>query len=135
MGPGNKNDDPYNFAYVSDYNASDQKYRRRICDDSTTNEKKVRFDWPITGLKGRCASGGTLSEETPCAPTPASGVGEMTYSVRSTKTTAYKLSSWKAPSGALASSLTRYVALGTELVPVDLTFTSRQTGSEFSYTP
>lgn len=59
----------------------------------------------------------------------------MTYDVRSTKTTAYKLSSCKAPSGALASSLTRYVALGTELVPVDLTFTSRHTGSEFSYTP
>jgi hypothetical protein len=37
--------------------ASDQKYRRRICDDSTSKERKVRFDWPITGLKGRCPPG------------------------------------------------------------------------------
>jgi len=133
IGPGNKNDDPYDFAYVSDYNTNDQKYRRRICDDSTTAEKKVRFDWPITGLKGRCPSGGTLSEETPCAPTPDSGDGELTYDLRSTKTTAYKLSSCKAPSGALVSSLTGYVAIGIDLIPVDLMFTSRHTWSEFSY--
>jgi hypothetical protein len=77
---------------VSDYNTVDQKYRRRICDDSTTKEGKVRFDWPITGLTGWCRSGGTLSEDTPCAPQPDSGDGRLKYDLRNTKATAYRLS-------------------------------------------
>src|SRR6266404_4027627 len=35
IGPGTNNDNPYNFAYVSDFNRGDQNYRRRICDESS----------------------------------------------------------------------------------------------------
>lgn len=138
IGPGRKNDTPYNFAYVSDYNTTEQKYRRRICDDSSkkddSTKKEVRFDWPITALKGLCPSGGTLSEETPCAPQPDTGTGPLKYDLRELKTTtAYRLSSCKAPSGSLVSSLTGYVAVGAALLPVSLKFTSSYSGSEFSY--
>lgn len=134
IGPGSKNDNPYNFAYVSDYNTGDQNYRRRICDDSATKEGKVRFDWPITGLTGWCPSGRSLSEETPCAPQPDTGEGPLKYDLRNlNRTTAYKLSSCKAPSGSLVSSLSGYVRVGTTLLPANLTFTSSHSGSEFSY--
>lgn len=138
IGPGSKNDTPYNFAYVSDFNTTEQKYRRRICDDSSKKndsaEKRVRFDWPITGLNGFCPSGGTLSEETACAPQPDTGTGPLKYDLRELKTTtAYRLSSCKPPSGSLVSSLSGYVVVGAALRPVSLKFTSSHSGSEFSY--
>ena len=135
IGPGSKKDPPYNFAYVSDYESNTNNYRRQICDDSTTKEGKVRFDWKLTGLKGRCPSGGTLSEETPCTASPKTGNGPLKYDLREIDSTGYKekLSDCALPAGTLTSSLGGYVQVGDKLEPVSLKFTSAIDGSTFSY--
>src|SRR2546425_12077319 len=59
---GMQQDNDYHFTYVSDYERTDQTYRRRICNQG---QQKVWFDWELTALAGTAAAGGKIENELP----------------------------------------------------------------------
>jgi hypothetical protein len=134
LGPGSRDDGDYSFRYVSDYEQHAQILRRRICNNS---KRKVRFEWPIASLMGKCAPQGMLSEETPYFENPANAAGALHYDFRQLQTRAYEYrpaSSQIAPPKKLISIISGYVEAGANLAPVRIELTSAHAGDRFVYT-
>jgi hypothetical protein len=132
-GPGKQTDGDYDFAYVSDYEAKDQNYRRRICNST---KHRVWFDWGIASLKGWCDTGGVLANEMPYPSEPKQGDGPLLYDLRSTPTRAYIYQPVKSKGAfrSLWSSLSGYVRSGDSLLPVTIGFASEYQNNQFAYT-
>jgi len=132
IGPGKQTDGDYDFAYVSDYEANDQIYRRRICNST---KHRVWFDWGITALKGWCDTDGVLANEIPYPSQPKTGDGPLLYDFRDTPTRAFEYQPLKNKGilRSLWSLLSGYVRSGDKLVPVTVSFGSEYRNNQFSY--
>jgi hypothetical protein len=132
IGPGRQTDGDYDFAYVSDYEAKAQNYRRRIC--NATNHR-VWFDWQTTALKGWCDTGGILGNEIPYPSEPKADDGPLRYDFRDTAARAYVYQPSKSKTGlrSLWSSLSGYVRRGDTLEPVTVGFGSEVHDNQFAY--
>jgi hypothetical protein len=88
IGPGSHPDGAYRFEYVSDYESATHTFRLRICNDSNLSQR-VKFDWKLTVLKGKCPSGESISAEDPHSSSPKTDTGPLIYDLRSTPVQSY----------------------------------------------
>jgi len=129
---GMQQDNDYHFTYVSDYERTDQTYRRRICNQG---QQKVWFDWELTALTGTAAAGGKIENELPYPDEPEVNEGRLKYDFREMNTRGYKYKPTKPSKGGapLHSFLSGFMTKGDEVVPARVEVNSSIGDNKYSY--